>query len=296
MPTPTSAERYDASRAAKLAELTRAPGFRRRLALAALPGLALAAVGLVTATPVIAIGAVVAMAGPAAYYLLLRSRAAAFAKQATMTAWASERGLTYVASPPLPTDVAFCRSKQRMVASDGFEGRICDLPGSVFNFTYSTFETRTRTSTDAAGNTHTETYQEEVKHRHTVLRLSVGAVQGLRTMQLADRRLGFLEKLSAAFGPSRMVQTESVEFNRRFSLSVDDGADTAAVLRIFTPALLVRLIQGEFPQTTFQYESGTLAYVWGDQYDVEDLEEVEQRVAAVAPLTQALHAAIAAIH
>ena len=104
MPTPTSAERYDASRAAKLAELTRAPGFRRRLALAALPGLALAAVGLVTATPVIAIGAVVAMAGPAAYYLLLRSRAAAFAKQATMTAWASERGLTYVASPPLPTD------------------------------------------------------------------------------------------------------------------------------------------------------------------------------------------------
>jgi hypothetical protein len=292
---PTSAERFNATRAAKLAELTGAPGFRRRLALAALPGVALAAVGLFAAMLLIAMGAVVALAGPTAYYLLLRSRASAFAKLATMTAWAAERGLRYVESPPLPTDVAFCRGKQRMVASDGFEGQICDLPGSVFNFTYSTFETRTRTSTDASGNMHTETYQEEVKHRHTVLRLSVGAVQGLRTLQLADRGLGFLEKLSAAFGPSRMVETESVEFNRRFSLSVDDAADTAAVLRIFTPALLVRLIQGEFPQTTFQYESGTLAYVWGDQYDAQDLEEVERRISDATPLTAALRGAIAAI-
>jgi len=67
------------------------------------------------------------------------------------------------------------------------------------------------------------------------------------------------------------------------------------VLRIFTPALLVRLINGEFPQTTFQYERGALAYVWGDQYDVEDLEEIEQRVASVTPLTTALAAAVAAI-
>jgi hypothetical protein len=181
-----------------------------------------------------------------------------------------------------------------MVASDGFEGPICELPGSVFNFTYSTFETRTRTSTDANGNVHTETYQQEVKHRHTVLRLTLGAVPGVDTLQLADRGIGFLEKLQAAFGPSRVVETESVEFNRRFSLSVNDAADQNAVLRVFAPALLVRLIQGEFPQTTFQFERGALAYVWGDQYDVQDLEEVEQRVVSVTPMTSALRAAIAA--
>jgi hypothetical protein len=292
---PTSADRYNAARAAKLAELTGAPGFRRRLALAGLPGILLTVAGLFTAPPLAVVGVIAALAGPVAYYLVLRSRASAFAKRATMTAWAAERGLRYLESPPLPGDVAFCRGKQRMVASDGFEGQICDLPGSVFNFTYSTFETRTRTSTDASGNTHTETYQEEVKHRHTVLRLSVGAVQGLHTLQLADRGLSWLEKLSAAFGPSRTVETESVEFNRRFLLSVDDAADTAVVLRIFTPALLVRLIQGEFPQTTFQYETGALAYVWGDQYDARDLEEVERRIADATPLTEALRGAIAAI-
>jgi hypothetical protein len=166
------------------------------------------------------------------------------------------------------------------------------VPGLIFNFTYSTFETRT--STDGQG--HVTTYTEEVKHRHTVLRLVVGAVSGVDTVQLADRGLGFLNKLTAAFGPSRQVETESVEFNKRFSLMVNDGADQAAVLRIFTPALLVRLINNEFPQTTFQYERGSLAYVWEDQYDVEDLEEIEGRVASVEPLTAALRTAVAALH
>ncbi len=288
---PTSAERFRASRDAKLAELTGVPGFRRRLALCSLPGVVLAVVGALTAPIVIALGVVAALAGPAIDYAALRSRASAFAKRETMTAWAAERGLVYVESPPLPDDVAFCRGKQRMIASDGFQGPICDVPGLVFNFTYSTFETRTRT--DASGNT--QTYQEEVKHRHPVLRLTVGDVEGIHTMQLADRGLGFLKKLSAAFGPSRIVETESVEFNNRFSLSVDDGADTSKVLRVFTPALLVRLIQGEFPQTTFQYESGSLAYVWGDQYDASDLEEIESRIDSVEPLTSALRAAITAI-
>ncbi len=265
----SSAERYRASRDAKLAELTGAAGFRRTLALCTTPGLALAIVGALKLPLLIAVGLLAVLAGPALYYWSLRSAASAFAKRETMNAWASEHGLRYVESPTLPADVAFCRGKQRSYASDGFEGPLCSLPGSVFNFTYSTYETRTRTSTDASGNMHTETYQKEVKHRHTVLRLTLGAVPGLHTMQLADRKLGFLEKLQAALGPSRAVETESVEFNRRFSLSVDDAADQASVLRIFTPALLVRLIQGEFPQTTFQYEQGALAYVWGDQYDAE---------------------------
>jgi hypothetical protein len=209
-----------------------------------------------------------------------------------MHQWAQEHGWEYQPSPPLPTDVAFCRDKQRMEAADGFSGPICDVPGLIFNFTYSTFETRT--TTDGQG--HMTTYTEEVKHRHTVLRLAVGAVAGVDTVQLADRGIGFLNKLAAAFGPSRQVETESVEFNKRFSLMVNDGADQAAVLRIFTPALLVRLINNEFPQTTFQYERGSLAYVWEDQYDVEDLEEIEGRVASVEPLTSALREAVAAIH
>ena len=288
---PTSAQRYRGARDARMAELTGRPGYRRTLALCAIPGAVLAVAGLLIATWLPIVGLVVAVGGPLAYYLRLRARASSAAKQQVMTLWAGEHGWRYLPEPPLPGDVAFCRGKQRMVAADGFEGSICGLPGCIFNFTYSTFETRT--STDGQGNVHTTT--QEVKHRHTVLRMEAGAVPGIDSLQLADRGIGFLEKLQAAFGPSRRVETESVEFDRRFSLTVNDAADPAAVLRIFTPALLVRLINGEFPQTTFQFERGALAYVWGDQYDVEDLEEVEARVAAVTPLTSALEGAIAAI-
>jgi hypothetical protein len=291
----TSAERYRAARDARMAELTGRPTYHRTLALCAVPGAVAAVVGIVVAPILVVVGLVAAAAGPIAYYAYLRSQASSAAKAQVMEQWAGEHGWRYEPSPALPSDVAFCRDKQRAEASDGFEGEMCGLPGLIFNLTYSTFETRTRTVSDGSGGMRTETYTEEVKHYHTVLRLSVGAVAGITTLQLADRGIGFLDRLKAAFGPSREVETESVEFNRKFSLTVDDGADQAAVLRIFTPALLVRLINGEFPQTTFQYERGALAYVWGDQYDVEDLEEIEQRVAAVTPLTTALSTAVAAI-
>jgi hypothetical protein len=291
----TSRERYRAARDARMAELTGRPGYHRNLALFAVPGAVAALAGLAVAPLLIAVGLVAAAAGPIAYYLYLRSQASTAAKSQVMEQWASEHGWRYEPSPSLPGDVAFCRDKERMEAADGFAGEMCGVPGLIFNFTYSTFETRTRTVSDGSGGMRTETYTEEVKHRHTVLRLTVGAVSGLDTIQLADRGIGFLDRLKATFGPSREVETESVEFNKRFSLTVNDHADQAAVLRIFTPALLVRLINGEFPQTTFQYERGALAYVWGDQYDVEDLEEIEQRVASVTPLTTALAAAVAAI-
>jgi hypothetical protein len=291
----TSGERYRAARDARMAELTGRPTYHRTLALCAVPGAIVAGAGIAVAPLLIVLGLIAAAGGPIAYYAYLRSQASSAAKAQVMEQWAAEHGWRYERSPVLPGDVAFCRDKERMEAADGFEGDMCGVPGLIFNFTYSTFETRTRTVSDGSGGMRTETYTEEVKHRHTVLRLSVGAVDGIATMQLADRGIGFLDRLKAAFGPSREVETESVEFNRKFSLTVDDVADQAAVLRVFTPALLVRLINGEFPQTTFQYERGALAYVWGDQYDVEDLEEIEERVAAVTPLTTALHAAVAAI-
>jgi hypothetical protein len=286
---PRSAQRYRAARAAKLAELTSQPGFRRNLLLLGLPGVMIMAIGLFTTSFLIRVGAGVGVALPAAYYLWLQSRASKHAKTQTMTAWAAERGWTYVPKPVLPVDVAFCRDRPEMDADDGFEGTICGLPGLIFNFTYSTYRTHTTTTFDGT----TQTTREEKKQRHTVFRLELGPIPGVPTMQLAPRGVGILEKLEDAFGPSRRVETESVEFGDRFSLTVDDSADQAPVLRIFTPALQMRLIEGAFPHTTFQFEAGALAYVWPDQYDVSELEEIEARVASVTPLTAALTDAVA---
>ena len=59
-----------------------------------------------------------------------------------------------------------------------------------------------------------------------MLRLAVGAVDGIDTLQVADKGIGFLERLQAAFGPSSQVETESVEFNKRFALTVNDAPTT----------------------------------------------------------------------
>ena len=292
---PTSAERYRSARDARLSELTGKPTYRRTLVLCAVPGALVALVGIAVSPIILIAGVVLGVAGPIIYRAYLGSQASAAAKQVVMHQWAHEHGWEYLESPPLPDDVAFCRGRQNMEAADGFQGSMCGLPGLIFNFTYSTYETRTRTVSDGQGGMRTETYTEEVKHRHTVLRIEVGAIPGIESMQLADKGIGFLERLSEAFGPSRGVETESVEFNKRFSLTVDDAADQAAVLRVFTPAMIVRFVGDQFPQTTFQFERGALAYVWEDQYDVEDLEEIEQRVSSVTDLTGALHTAIAAI-
>src|SRR5205085_4838495 len=104
---PSSRERYRAVRDARMSEFTGRPTYRRTLALCAVPGLALAAVGIATSPALIAAGLVLAAAGPILYQLYLRSQAAAAAKDQVMHQWAAERGWTYVESPALPSDVAF---------------------------------------------------------------------------------------------------------------------------------------------------------------------------------------------
>ena len=161
------------------------------------------------------------------------------------------------------------------------------LPGQIVNFTYSTYETRTR----AGANGSMETYREEVKHKHTVLRLDLGDL-GLHLLQLSPQGLGggMFEKLRSTFTGSRNVNLESDEFNSRYTLLVEDAADDVIVRRIFEPAFIVRCVEGRFPMATFQYERPALAFIWSDQYDISELEEVEHRIADASPMAEALTA------
>ena len=88
----------------------------------------------------------------------------------------------------------------------------------------------------------------------------------------------------------RSVDLESAEFNGRYTLLVEDASDDVIVRRIFEPAFVVRCVEGRFPMATFQYERPALSFIWNDRYDVEQLEEVEHRVADAAPMAEALTA------
>jgi hypothetical protein len=96
------------------------------------------------------------------------------------------------------------------------------------------------------------------------------------------------EKLRSTFTGSRSVNLESDEFNSRYTLLVEDVADDVIVRRIFEPAFIVRCVEGRFPMATFQYERPALAFIWSDQYDISELQEVEHRIADASPMAEAL--------
>jgi hypothetical protein len=280
-----SRDRFRDERARRFAAIKAGTSYRRNLLLAAVPGIAL---GLVLAAAVApGVGLIVAIAGaiagPAIYQWSLWKRGSDEAELAVMQGWAAERGWSYIEDVALPDNVAFCRNRKKPVCEDGFAGLIAGLPGMIFNFTYSTYETRT----GANGATH----QEEVKHHHTVLRLDLGDL-GLRSLQLSPQGLGggFTEKLRSAFTGSRSIDLESTEFNGRYTLLVEDDSDDVIVRRVFEPAFVVRCVEGRFPMATFQYERPSLSFIWDDRYDVEKLEEVGHRVADATPMAEALTA------
>ena len=262
--------------------------YNRNLLLCAAPGVALGII-LVAVSPVL--GLIVAVGGGIGgavfYHWRLWSQATAQAEHEVMSAWAAERGWTYERDPAALDGVAFCRDREKPVFKHGFSGPMAGLPGHIVNFTYSTYETRTTTAADGS----VTTTRQEVKHKHTVLRLDLGDL-GLEKLQLSPQGLGggMFEKLRSTFTGSHNVNLESSEFNRRFTLLVDDRADDLMVRRVFEPAFIVRCVEGRFPMATFQYERPALAFIWGDQYDVTELEEIEHRIADAAPMAEALAA------
>jgi len=286
-----SKQRFQRLRAQRWRELRARVPYRRNMILAAAPGILLTPI-LFGAAGIAGgiVGLVLAVSGPIAYHWYLTRKAGGQARDELMAAWAGEHGWQHLGELDPPADVAFCRNREKPKAEHGFRGPMCDgLQGLIFNFTYSTYETRTRTGANGT----VETYREEVKHRHTVLRLAVGDL-GVDRLELEPQGLlgGLGEKLRSAFGSGRNVVVESSEFNDRFTLLVNDDADDIAVRRIFDPAMIVRCVEGRFPLATFQYERGALAFVWDDQFDVEELEEVEHRVADATPMAQALAIAV----
>jgi hypothetical protein len=286
--TQDSEQRYRDEAKRQFERIKRQTRYRRNLMLCAAPGVAIGIVLLAVAPVVGAIVAVVGgFGGAGLYHWWLWSKATAEAEQTVMSSWAAERGWTYEREPAALDNVAFCRDREKPVFRHGFDGPMVGLPGRIVNFTYSTYETRTTTAADGS----VTTTRQEVKHKHTVLRLDLGDL-GLEKLQLSPQGLGggMFEKLRSTFTGSHNVNLESSEFNRRFTLLVDDRADDLMVRRVFEPAFIVRCVEGRFPMATFQYERPALAFIWGDQYDVTELEEIEHRIADAAPMAEALAA------
>jgi hypothetical protein len=278
---------YRRARDSRLAELRSAPSFRTvRIASAA--GAAVLAAMILFAAAGTA-GAVAgalggALVGVLGHLGVVHARARSAGHDARIALWASDHGYTYRRTIDPPQTVAFLRGREDPKAEHCFEGHIAGGDGRVFRYTYTTWETRT--STDSQGRT--TTHRERKEHDFTVL--EVRRSLDIPRMELSRRATGLLrgltDSLEDAVSDLRTVSLESEEFNGRYQLEVADDADDLAVRRIFTPAVIVALIDRDLPITDFQYEDGTFV-LWRDgHFSLDDLDEVSAFVERATPVIE----------
>ncbi len=218
-------------------------------------------------------GAVGALLGLATWALLLARAARGRARADATAAWTSARALTFSAQAPPFTDTPFLRSGYRREYGVAYSGIVQGHAVSLFAFTYVTRETRTSTSTDANGHTTTRTYEVDVDHDFTVCRVDLPhpAIPRLVLEERGGLSLRVFDKVTSAVTDGRTVELESVEFAKRYRLTVQDATDDVALRRVFSPATIVWFL--DHGPTHMEVEGGALVVpINGHIGDPDDLD------------------------
>jgi hypothetical protein len=265
----------DALEATYSARLKASDGWRRGRIAALAGGLVVGAViGAAAAGPSGLVGGLVgALAGLGVWALALSRSARGHARSDAVAAWTTARGLTIAASAPAFVDTPLLRNGYRRTYGAAYAGTVQGHPVTLFTYTYVTRETRTTTSTDANGNTTTSTYEVDVDHDYTICRVALPhpAVPRLVLEQRGALSLRVFDKLATAVTDGRTVELESVEFDKRYRLTVQDATNEVALRRVFAPATIVWFL--DHGPAHVEIEGGALVIpIAGHQGDPDDLD------------------------
>ena len=213
-----------------------------------------------------------ALLGLGGWALLVSRSARRHARSDAVAAWTTARSLTPVPSPGY-SDTPLLRNGYRREYGAAYGGTVQGHPVTLFAFTYVTRETRTTTTTDANGNTTTRTYQVDVDHDFTICRVALPhpAVDRLVLEQRGALSLRMFDRVASAATDGRTVELESVEFDKRYRLTVRDATDDVALRRVFSPATIVWLL--DHGPARVELEGGALVVpIAGHTGDPDDLD------------------------
>jgi len=250
---------------------------------------------LAGAWPVVALGGIVAgavgafathnlwaslacMALGAGGIMLLADRAARQqAEDEAYAAWVEARGWEPVRNLPaaLVTSLLRCGDARRL--EDGYVGLLDGRTAAVGHFVW---ETVTQ-EVDDYGNVH----ETRVPHDHTVLETLTG-LQSMVRLTLAPRGFGegrIADSLESLMTTDRAVELESAELREAYRLFVADQESELVVRDVFTPSLIVRLVELADAGITVEFETGALVCsVRGRSGDPGLLDALAEISAAVA--------------
>lgn len=188
--------------------------------------------------------------------------------------WCAERGMKYIGDDYFPPEAPYATSGDRRRATDAYEGEWNGLTTLFYNFTYTDEGTGDDPDTDYDFKIMRLTGREIPIGRLTIQRRS-----GLNKFAWAD-------KLQGAFTSERPVSLESVAFNEKFDLTIDDDADDVWIRRIFDPATIQGMVDGSITMPDIRYYNFAWWIVEKEHFATSELEQwVPKQLAAANAVT-----------
>jgi len=248
------------------------PRMKFFVALAALAGIGIAlAIAREIHYPVLG-----AFVGGAVGYAIFRgvvyTSASNTAEELYRTAWCQERGMRYIGDGEFPANAPYAKRGDKRKATDAFEGEWNGLQTFFYNFTY----------TDEGSGDDSDT-----DYDFKIMRLT-GRDLPIASLTMHQRgflnKFQFVDNLQGKFTGQKPVSLESVAFNEKWDLTIDDNADEIWIRRIFDPATIAALNDGHFTIPDVQYYGNAWWFVEKEHFKIEELEiwPAKQKLAADA--------------
>jgi hypothetical protein len=213
---------------------------------------------MVTGSPIVAMTALPAGAIASAAAVGWSNRRAT--ASAACDAWAADLGWapTDALVAPLPMPLVLFDDECRV--DQGYQGRVEACPAVLARV--SSIRRRVRDNQDG---TFSESHSE---HPFTIIEVATLRQDATRFSLRPRRRVGLLDDIETAAGPDRLVELESAELGDRYRLLVDATESEMEARRLFTPALIVDLVDQAPDGAIIDFEGGTLVIaVPGHRFD-----------------------------
>jgi len=218
-----------------------------------------------------------ALLGAGAVGILAWQAIGRLAQEQQYADWVARRGWQPARNLPAALVTSLLRAGDTRRLEDGFEGEIEGRRAGIGHFIWETVER----SVDEYANVH----ETRIPHTDTVLETLTG-LQSMTRLTLTPRHHGqgrLTDGLASALTSDRSVELESAEFCNAYRLFVADEESELVVRRVFTPALIVQLVELAGARMTIEFETGALVCsVHGRAGTTELLDAMEAASVAVA--------------
>jgi hypothetical protein len=215
--------------------------------------------------------------------LLARRASERAAGEAAFASWAAQRGWATTTALTAPLTTPLLREGDERHLEVAYSGDVAGHRAVVAHMTAITIH-----RTHHEDGTITETKSEAP---FTVIELVTGLSVVKRFSLLPRHRAGeLLEDVQSLFGTDRPVELESAELSARFRLLVADDDSEIDVRLLFTPSLIVEIVEQAREDVRIEFEQGALVLgVRGHRYDSQLFDTLTQLAGDITAQLLAVH-------